>query len=304
MRYVVGLDGGGTRTRLCCLNMQGQVLSAAEFGTLSVSGNQEGLALDTLRNVVAYLKEQPGGLCGCAGITVAAAGVSNPRTAQAVAQGLLEGGYTGPHQVVGDHLAALQGAVGRVGAVLIAGTGSICVGRGAEGTLARAGGGGHLLDDGGSGYALGLHMLRAVYRAADGRAPRTALEQPVLTQLGLSAPQDIVGWLYAPGRSKADTAALAPLLTEAVAAEDKAAQAIAREAGRELCTLCVPVLEELHLQQGPLAFMGGVLGHIAPVIRSTQQALLMRFPTLRIVQPRADAAQGAAELALLAFPDS
>lgn len=305
MRYVAGLDGGGTRTTLCCLGFDGNILSTGRFGSLSVSGNREEQALGALNDVVAHLRQLPGGLHACMGITVAAAGISNPRTAQAMERGLRTAGYTGPYDLVGDHQAALQGAVGNEGAVLIAGTGSICLGRAADGRTARAGGGGHLLDDRGSGYYIGLEMLRAVYRAADGRMPPTALTEAVLNALRLQAPGDLVGWVYRPGRDKTDTAALSTLLTPAVQAGDGAAEAIARRAAEELAALCVPVLNKLNLKKGPLAFMGGVLTNMEPVAQSTRAGLLAAFPELNIIPPRADAAQGAAELALAAFgPDS
>lgn len=304
MRYVAGLDGGGTRTALCCLDFDGQVLSTARFGSLSVSGNREEQALNALADIVTHLQRLPGGLAACAGITVAAAGISNPRTEQTVARGLKAAGYDGPYNLVGDHQAALQGAVGAQGAVLIAGTGAICLGRAADGRAARAGGGGHLLDDRGSGYAIGLDMLRAVYHAGDGRMPPTALTHAVLKALTLQAPADLVGWVYQPGRDKSDTAALTPLLTPAVQAGDEAAIAIARRAGEDLAALCVPVLNGLGLPQGPLVFMGGVLLHLEPVTQSTREALLSRFPGLAIVPPRSDAARGAAELALAAYSPS
>ena len=61
----------------------------------------------------------------------------------------------------------------------VAWTGSTVYGRSAAGTLARAGGG-YLLGDEGSGYAIGLAAWRAVLRAYDGRGSQTSLTERAL----------------------------------------------------------------------------------------------------------------------------
>ena len=73
------------------------------------------------------------------------------------------------------------------GIIIIAGTGSIVLGRDAVGTEARAGGWGPLLADDGSGYAIGLAGLRAVFRARDGWGPSTALTQALQEALSLTS---------------------------------------------------------------------------------------------------------------------
>ena len=65
-------------------------------------------------------------------------------------------------------------------------------------TARGVGGYGYLIDDGGSGYALGRDILTAVVRAADGRGPATALTQAVFAALGVQSVGEIITWLYAP----------------------------------------------------------------------------------------------------------
>ena len=89
-----------------------------------------------------------------------------------------------------------------MGTVLIAGTGSICYARTADGRRARSGGWGHLIDDEGSAYALGRDILRAVVRAADGRAPATALTELIAQRLGAPGVQPVIRFTYAPTTTK------------------------------------------------------------------------------------------------------
>ena len=66
---------------------------------------------------------------------------------------------------------------------VIAGTGSIAVGRTKDGRTARAGGWGHLIGDEGSAYRIVLDALRLVARRADGRDPRPSGHDPLTERI-------------------------------------------------------------------------------------------------------------------------
>ena len=68
------------------------------------------------------------------------------------------------------------------GIVVVAGTGSVVLGRDPEGRMLRRGGYGWQMGDEGSGYAIGRAALGAVSRAHDGRSPETAIT-PVLMEV-------------------------------------------------------------------------------------------------------------------------
>lgn len=175
MPYYVGIDGGGTKTAVELRTRGSAAHSRAVFGPLNCNSDRTAAA-KTLTDTLAWLAAQPEGLAGCDGLCIGSAGISNPDAYNFIQDIIRAGGYTGPLQIVGDQVTALAGALGQpVGTVLIAGTGSICYARTADGREARSGGWGHLIDDEGSAYALGRDILRAVVRAADGRAPATAL---------------------------------------------------------------------------------------------------------------------------------
>src|SRR6185437_6227673 len=90
----------------------------------------------------------------------------------------------------------------QVGVALIAGTGSIAVGRNAAGVAARVGGWGHLLGEEGSGYAIGSAALNAAVRAADGRGEPTSLLQRILATWGLSAAPELIPYVYADANTR------------------------------------------------------------------------------------------------------
>ena len=201
MPYYVGIDGGGTKTAVELRTRGSAAHSRAVFGPLNCNSDRTAAA-KTLTDTLAWLAAQPEGLAGCDGLCIGSAGISNPDAYNFIQDIIRAGGYTGPLQIVGDQVTALAGALGQpVGTVLIAGTGSICYARTADGREARSGGWGHLIDDEGSAYALGRDILRAVVRAADGRAPATALTELVAQRLGAPGVQPVIRFTYAPKKS-------------------------------------------------------------------------------------------------------
>ena len=210
--YVCGWDGGGTKTQVLCLTQEGRVAGEGTFGPLNLNGAEEEKIAATIRESVAFMAGQPGGLAGCGALVIGTAGVSNRAAVELVTRAVRQCGYKGPLRLLGDQEIALAGAIDGPGAVLVAGTGAICCGRDGAGNRTRVGGYGYLIDDGGSGYALGRDILTAVVRAADGRGPATALTQAVFAALGVQSVGEIITWLYAPATGKKEVAALAPLL--------------------------------------------------------------------------------------------
>ena len=296
-RFAAGLDGGGSKTAFCCMDGGGKVICRDSFGQLNINGMDRPAIYKTLADAVGRIAEMQSSGAACVGMTIATAGISNPECHSIIETGLRAAGYRGPFDLRGDHEAALHGAVGRVGLVLIAGTGSICFGRSAQGQTARAGGWGYLLDDEGGGYALGRDILKAVLRAADGRAKPTALIGAVYRQFSASRPEDLIRAAYDPALGKANIAGLAPLLQEAVDGGDTAAKVIADHADKELAAMCAAVVDKLRLSEAVLALSGSILTNIMALREALEIRLKQKYPLLRVITPLHDAAWGAADLA-------
>jgi N-acetylglucosamine kinase-like BadF-type ATPase len=159
-----------------------------------------------------------------------------------------------------DVEAAHQDAfAGNPGILLTVGTGSMAWGRNSQGREVRAGGGGSLLGEEGSGYWLAVQGLRAVVRSLDGRGPETGLSAAVLERLGMTDPRSLIPWVGS--ATKADIAELAPLILRVAEAGDGPAGEVRASALRELCLDVVTVLEELGLEGGslPVALAGGLV---------------------------------------------
>ncbi len=301
--YYFGWDGGGTKTQVCAVDEQGTQLAVASFGPLNPVGNTRETVEKSVRDSIAWMDGLPGCPEACRGLVVGAAGISSRHTALLLEEIIKGTGFTRPYRLVGDQEIALAGAVRGPGAILIAGTGSVCFGRNARGNTYRTGGYGHLIDDEGSGYAIGRDILAALVRAEDGRGPTTCLTALVQDTLKISTLDDIITWLYAPDTGKKDVAALAPLLLTALERGDVAAQAIVQHAAEELSELVIAAWRRLHLEEGELAFCGSIFGHYPAIREGVTAYLKAALPDLRVIEPRNTAAYGAALLAMEAFGD-
>ncbi|MBQ9198398.1 MAG: ATPase, partial [Clostridia bacterium] len=157
--YYCGWDGGGSSTKVFLLPEEGAACQTQGFGPLNPNGSTPGAVRQTVADCVQWMANQAGGLKGCGGLVIGIAGVSNLYVAQLLENAVRECGYHGNLRLLGDQEIALAGAIDGPGAILIAGTGSICFGRDKAGHTFRAGGFGYLIDDAGSGYAIGRDIL-------------------------------------------------------------------------------------------------------------------------------------------------
>lgn len=295
-----GWDGGGTKTEVCLLDETGRITSAV-FGPLNPNGASRDRVPETVNACVNYMKEQAGSLSEIASLVVGMAGISNLSARSLLEKALADAGWMGPLRLLGDQEIALAGAVEGPGMLLIAGTGSVCCGRDAAGNLFRVGGYGYLIDDCGSGWAIGRDILAAVVRAEDGRGPATVFTQGVFQRLRLASVPQLITWLYAPETGKREVAALASLLPDALSRRDEAAEAIAAKAANDLAEMAETGWKKSGLEQGALALTGSILLHV-PAVRDQLEARLARScPRLRITLPMATPAEGAAKIAQKIF---
>jgi N-acetylglucosamine kinase-like BadF-type ATPase len=148
---------------------------------------------------------------------------------------------------------------------VIAGTGSIAVGKSADGRSARAGGWGHIFGDEGSGYGTAVAALRRVAGRFDGRLAGGSEGDPLTSAIcratGIDDPTGLVSAIYAPEFDRAKIAGLAACVVEAAEADPSVARDLLEPAGIALAGAAVAVAERLDLpREGlPLALAGGFL---------------------------------------------
>ena len=150
MPYVVGMDAGGTKTKVTLMGLNKEIICSFEGGGMNVNSFGVEKTKANLMELLDRLKAMDDGFSHLAVWGIGAAGMSNPLTQKTLLEGALESGLKKEPALGGDHIAAFFGALdGEDGIILIAGTGSVCYGQ--KGTVsARSGGFGHLIDDDGN----------------------------------------------------------------------------------------------------------------------------------------------------------
>lgn len=252
--FIAGIDGGGTHTRIEIRDMDNGFVRRGEFGPFNINSIGPGAFRTLLREIFAWC----GGMADCARLCIGAAGISNPKVGEILAEELALAGFSGVWKLCGDQEIALRGAMDGPGLVVIGGTGSICFGKNAAGQTARSGGFGHVIDDGGSGYALGRDVLACAVRALDGRVRSPEILQAVCSRLG-SGPEGIVPFVYSPATDKAAIAKFCYIALELADRGEPAALEILRRGAGELASLVSAVQNRLGMPGCRIAMLGGLL---------------------------------------------
>ena len=287
--FIAGIDGGGTHTRVELRDLENRLLKRGEFGPFNLNAIGETAFRALLREVFAWC----GGMADCARLCIGGAGISNPQVGNILKEELDASGFAGKWYLCGDQEIALRGAMEGNGIVVIAGTGSICFGKNAAGETARSGGYGHLIDDGGSGYALGREVFRSAVRAMDGRTEDLDILRAVCDCLG-TGPEGIVPFVYHPQTDKAAIAEFSRIALEQAQLGDPEAWRILRQEAGELAQLVAAVQKRLRMPFCRIALLGGLLTAENPY----RQAVADALSYLGIVIPaEQDALWGAAQMA-------
>jgi N-acetylglucosamine kinase len=295
MRHVVGIDAGGTKTVGLLADETGAIVAEARGIGANLQTDGELQVEKVFDEIMESLSRHHPVSAVCLGI----AGVDRPDDEIVIRNILRRLGHRETARVVNDGAIALvAGAPGRVGVVVLAGTGSICYGADRSGRTARAGGYGFLLADEGSGYWLGHQSLRAAVRATDGRGPDTLLQKLLFEALGVGSVAELIPRVYEKGLPKPRIAALASFVQVAHDRGDEVASSLIDTAGRELGLAARSVARQLQLgdEPYPVVLAGGVFKGCPSIFDSLTRQLDLPAarPALLTVEP----ARGAVALAL------
>ncbi len=205
-RYLLGVDGGATKTLAAVLDLEKQALHVGHAGPSNEDAVGAEAAVDAL--------------IGAADEAIAAAGLERQEigagvlaiagtTTESIAANLRrrrDDGWIVINDVVGAWATVNAGGAA---VAAIAGTGSNVFGVGPGGRSWRTGGWGHLLGDEGSGYWLGNESIRAALRDRDGSGPPTRLGEVASAFFGVADIEAVVTLVYSKPLTKGEIAALA-----------------------------------------------------------------------------------------------
>src|SRR2546425_1169535 len=186
MRYL-GIDGGGSKTTFLLVDEYYNEICHVQSGPSNFLSVGADAAREAITQGVSRLTERPNIVCaGFAGAGRSESVTFYRETLQSLmpdAQIIIES----------DAFIGSIGAIGiDPGILLIAGTGSIVIGRDKDRTMFRVGGWGPYFGDEGSGFWIGREAVRAALRSMDAQTP-SDLPERVAAILGLKSISEVVG---------------------------------------------------------------------------------------------------------------
>jgi N-acetylglucosamine kinase-like BadF-type ATPase len=299
-RFFLGFDGGGTKTECVLLDDAGRVAAETRAGPANPVRAGYDRAFASLREAARQALAVSGaGPEEVAGVYAGLAGAGRKDVSKRIEEFLRAEFPNAAVQVTTDAMVALEAATdGGPGMIVIAGTGSVVLGRNAKGDIARAGGYGPWIGDEGSGLDIGRRAVAAVARARDEVGPPTRLSELVLSAAGAA------DWPELASRIAAEPLDLFPRLCPCVVEAAQDGDAVAREileaAAGALAAQAASVVRRLALgsEEFTLAKSGGVHGHSEIFDGALDGVLRQAAPRARIGRLQISPAAGAARMAM------
>lgn len=293
MNVVLGIDGGGTRTRASIVAGE-KVLAHAENGSIKRLRVGAQIAEEHLRALLKEVYAQ----AGVKDLHAASAGVASA-TMPGVSEwitAVFKDFNIERSEVVGDEVIALDAAFhGGPGILQIAGTGSNTIGRAPDGSRETAGGWSSRLGDEGSGYWIGVNSVRRALRAHDREQPTQILKR-VGEIWGTRSIDDLVN--LGDSTPGPDFAALAPTINELADAGDPVAVEIVKQAAADLVEFVLLVRAKLRRKHSitgevPVAWTGGIIERMTSVREAFFAGLHAVAPEMPVARESVVSLEGA-----------
>jgi glucosamine kinase len=294
---VIGVDGGGSRTRVIVGTAEGEILATAEGPKSAVTPGEAQRSADVIAELVAQALSEialPGAVfprvlyCGVAG-------TGRDEERRALHAALDEKELAEEVVVDSDGLIAMYDALDdRAGILLVVGTGSIAYGRSPAGEIVRCGGWGPVFGDEGSGGWIGRKALGIVAASSDGREPPTALLFPILAATQCEDVEDLIPWAAAADAKM--FASLVPVVFTTAASGDPRANALLTLAAEELVLHVRALARRLFSDERAavaVALSGGLMDRSSPLRKRLEQRLKSAVPGAQIRSEEVLPARGA-----------
>jgi N-acetylglucosamine kinase-like BadF-type ATPase len=299
--YVLGIDGGGTKTTGVIADEKGRIFGEATVGATnpnSVEASEVKKALVTLDHI---LQEQSGKVYSqVSGTFAGMSGVGHETSKKEMHEMILTSMQISDNVIVdNDALTALySGTLGEPGIVQISGTGSITFGINQQKERGRVGGWGHLIGEEGSGYALGKDGLHASFLAHDGMNRGTRIHDLLLNELQVDTLPDCIHSIYHAKNRKETIASFSRFVIQAADEGDRVARKIIYKHGVKIGESIVCLIQKLFTvgkltNKIPVVLAGGLFNRFDLFQASMNETLRSSSMNVMFIIPEMDPVAGA-----------
>jgi N-acetylglucosamine kinase-like BadF-type ATPase len=297
----LGVDGGGTKTEIALMNEAGEVRCEGVAGPSNPLRVGVETAVTNIAKAINEACDRDGVSRG--DITAATLGLAGVRRAdlkQRVRDSFVKRLGIRRVDVVTDAEIALYATTqGKPGLVVIAGTGSVCLGKNENGQMAISGGWGPLAGDEGGGVGIAQQALHTIAKASDGRGIPTMLSQRASEYFRASGPENLIVAIYSPQVDNSRIAGFARLVVETAQDGDEIAIEILRDAGYELGLAACAVIDKLKLENRrvPIGCVGSIFNAGELLTGSMLEKVRICAPKAFLTEPAMPPAHAAALMA-------
>lgn len=294
MNYIIGVDGGGTKTEAVAYNLTGEKISEGKAGCGNLLlGEKQAIIniIDAIKECLVPLKNE-----GCQYICLGLAGYGGVKNTKGIKDALSDA-FNIPFMIVNDgiiaHAALLKG---KNGILTISGTGSVSIG--IQNDIEKsAGGWGHILGDEGSGYWIAMQVFIKMTQEEDEGLSYSDLTKLILTKLGYQSALELKKYIYT--STKAEIASFVPIIVQQAKVGDDFAKNILKQAGDHLAKITLDVCKKLNFDNNvTIAIKGSVLTNIPIVQTSFIRKIKQEKPEVQFILKDVSSTLGCYYLAL------
>ncbi|WML33395.1 BadF/BadG/BcrA/BcrD ATPase family protein [Clostridium sp. OS1-26] len=293
MRYIIGVDGGGTKTEAIAYNMEGKEICRAVTGYGSLIIDKKTAVNNIIQAIeicVNTLKENE-----LIGIYLGLAGIEAGENKKIVEKAVKSKFNTHVEIYNDAELAFYALLKGEEGILAISGTGSIALGI-SKGKKITSGGWGHLLGDEGSGYNIAINAYKRMIYEEELGLEKSKLTKTLLKELSIQSVQDIKGIVYY--STKDEIASIIPTIVKLAEEQEENALRILKEAGMEIALMVHRLWKKLKLQGTiKVALKGSIITKIKFVREAFNAHLLTLIESVEIIDEDVSSCKGAYYLA-------
>lgn len=242
-KYILGVDGGGTKTEAIAYDLGGRELARGYAGLGNILIDKD----VALKNIDISILECTKTLKieNCVYMCLGLAGCEAGDNKLVIKQHLKRKIHC-PIKVINDGELALSALLkGNDGIMTIAGTGSITIGK-YKGLSVRVGGWGHLIGDQGSGYFIAMEAIRSVFLENDLGVPDSILTEEIFKGANCNNREELLQFVY--NSNKGEIASLVPIILRMWEKGDDICTKILKDAGVDLAQNTIRAIKLLGIK--------------------------------------------------------
>ncbi|WP_055071867.1 N-acetylglucosamine kinase [Clostridium massiliamazoniense] len=288
MHYIIGVDGGGTKTEAVAYDLEGNALDKSLTGFANLINGKE----EALNNIVDAIKGLTNkyGLENLKGLYLGIAGAETGNNIDIIKEEINKKIGTTPVVVNDGELALRAMLKGEDGILTIAGTGSIAFGI-KENKSTRCGGWGHMLGDEGSGYKLSIEAIKNMIYEYDNSLEKSKLTIKLMEKLNIKEVDEIIDFVYSSSKDK--IAVGAPIVSMLAEEGDTLAKKILEDEAKALAKTTENVYKKLGFEKCSIGLVGGVVRKSRIFREAFEKALSENINVISFIDDNVSAAKGA-----------